>query len=1113
MSSFSSTQQRNGSRLAKVMRSADDSSDADDSQNTTSCHAEVRSHGSFRTRAESSPVRTSFSSSLNQATPARSYFQRTYHATATPQNIPYTSSSSIREDTAELASRALSDVVSIRSRTPPTHHTPPAIDTTQANSDFFFEEPSESSIAIDRNDAEYPDVIEEVSEPVSPESRPSFHKKSPTTSILTDMIKNTPPTEEDEISSDRRHGDGRLGIRVQDTPDAELFQPHERTSLLHSNPIHASQKHQSYTSFCDLESLEREREGNLDKLQRKFASTRDQSIHIAHVLLNPKAWDRRKVWQVIILRPVGYVPAIALGLLLNILDALSYGLILFPLGSVVFEGRKFAKLLSGKTLLTSEVGPDGISMFYISCIVSQLIYSLGGSVFKGGVGSEMIEVVPFFHKMAFTILARVGEDNPKSVLATTVLSYSLSSLLTGAVFYLMGRLKLGSLIGFFPRHILIGCIGGVGWFLVATGLEVSARLEGNLAYNLGTVMKLIQLDTVFLWTIPLVLSVVLLVTKRWVQYPLTDAIYFLSIICIFYFFVAAIPQLNFEDLRSNGWIFEAPEAGVPFYHFYSLYDFGAVDWKALGSTIPAMFALTFFGVLHVPINIPALAMSTDEDNLDLDRELRAHGWSNALSGLCGSIQNYLVYTNTVLFMRSGGDSRIAGVLLAVATFGILVVGPVLIGFIPIMVVGALIFFLGFELMREALVNTWGRVNRLEYLTILIIVVTMGAYDFVVGIFIGIVLACMSFVIQTSQISAIRKVIDGQTASSTVRRHALQRHFLRQVGHQIYVMKLAGYLFFGTIVGVENRIRALLHEDAFASQPIRFIILDLSKVDGVDFSAAEAFPRINRILNIRDVQMLMSGMSLNGSIRKSLYNVGLLREDDGVEVFEDLNSALEFCENDLLKTLYHYGDPASSSESNTTILAIPEPTKAQFPEEIVFNSPRRDHLRQMAATTLREQQNSMPNKNAEQYEQPLQLMLFAFYNFSRKDISFWKRVTPFFTQREYGQGTTLYSRGDPADGFYILQTGILRAEYTLDQGTFSELIVSGTTCGELPFFSDTTRTSTTTADTDCVTWVLNKTKWERMQKEEPGVAQELLKISLKLTSERMDALTKYMLTSG
>jgi len=180
-------------------------------------------------------------------------------------------------------------------------------------------------------------------------------------------------------------------------------------------------------------------------------------------------------------------------------------------------------------------------------------------------------VVPFFHKIAFTILAQVGEDNPTSVVATTILSYSLSSILTGAVFYLMGRCKLGPLIGFFPRHILIGCIGGVGWFLVATGVEVSARLDGNLEYNLATARKLIEPDTIALWMIPLALAITLLVTKRWVKHPLTDAAYFLSIIVIFYFFVAAIPELNLDALRSKGWVFEAPEAGVPFYHFYSLY--------------------------------------------------------------------------------------------------------------------------------------------------------------------------------------------------------------------------------------------------------------------------------------------------------------------------------------------------------------------------------------------------------------------------------------------------------------------------------------------------------------------------------------------------------------
>jgi SulP family sulfate permease len=47
----------------------------------------------------------------------------------------------------------------------------------------------------------------------------------------------------------------------------------------------------------------------------------------------------------------------------------------------------------------------------------------------------------------------------------------------------------------------------------------------------------------------------------------------------------------------------------------------------------------------------------------------------------------------------------------------MVIGPVIIGFIPVMVVGALIFLLGIELLQEALVDTWGKLTRLEYLTV------------------------------------------------------------------------------------------------------------------------------------------------------------------------------------------------------------------------------------------------------------------------------------------------------------------------------------------------------------------------------------------------------------
>ena len=146
-------------------------------------------------------------------------------------------------------------------------------------------------------------------------------------------------------------------------------------------------------------------------------------------------------------------------------------------------------------------------------------------------------------------------------------------------------------------------------------------------------------------------------------------------------------------------------------------EFKLVHWGAVADTIPAMFALTFFGILHVPINVPALAFNVGEDNCNLDRELIAHGISNVLSGMAGSIQNYLVYTNSVLFIRTGGNDRLAGILLAIFTGGILLIGPGIIGYIPVMMVGVLIFVLGFELLLEAIWQPRHMLKPLEYATV------------------------------------------------------------------------------------------------------------------------------------------------------------------------------------------------------------------------------------------------------------------------------------------------------------------------------------------------------------------------------------------------------------
>lgn len=1014
------------------------------------------------------------------------------------------SSHGVREETAQIASWALENGSKpIQELALTDASSSPSSDVRRKSSSSYL---ADASLAR-RGSAGLPDAIQELSEPVTPEDEDGAVDDDAITisqashsSMLADLIRDRgqdlSPRHSITNSIARKSVDGL---------------PSETTPLLApARPSVTGLK----ASAGDIENqLSHARKQN--QLQLLLAAARRRTAKVLHIASHPKSWDRQAIWERGIKEPVGLLPCVFLGLLLNVLDALSYGMILFPLGEQIF----------------ADTGADGISMFYVSCIVSQLVYSCGGSIFKGAVGSEMIEVVPFFHKMTYTIMARTGTSRPEVVLATTITSYAMSSILTGLVFLLLGSFKLGSLVSFFPRHILIGCIGGVGFFLFVTGIEVSARLDGSLTYDLATAQKLFSADTILLWLLPFALAVLLLIIKRARDAPWVVPAFFVSIAAIFYIVVAAVPALNLALMREKGWIFEKVAANVPFYHFYSYYDFSVVDWKALASTIPAMFALTFFGILHVPINVPALAIAAEEDDLNLNRELVAHGLSNALSGCVGSIQNYLVYVNSEMFIHNGGNSRLAGILLAAATFGVLVAGPDMIGYVPIMVVGALIFYLGIALLEEALVDTWGKMNRLEYLTVLAIVLIMGVYDFVGGIFAGIVLACLNFVVQTSRKSAIRATYSGEIVESTVRRHPVQRHFLREVGYQTIVTKLAGYLFFGSIVQVEKQSRALIEEEAFEQQAIRYLIFDLAHVSGIDYSAVEAFTRMERILGRRDVRMIVSGVARESDVGKSLRNVGLWQDDSSVEFFEDLNAALEFCENELLKAFYRQRDalrsgastPAHSAPSQQRSLDIPGKSESSTggmlnPLSASMGSPRQRFLKQAATTTLNQptaQHSLHPPKRWASYKQPLPLILQTFHELTDESEDFWHRALPFFSRVHYPLGTVLFRAGDEPDGFYLIESGFLRASYDLPVGNYNELIVAGTTCGELPFFSETKRTAMVRVESDdgVTAWILTRAEWQRMRKDWPEGSSELQAVALRLTKERVDAVTSYVLTTA
>ncbi|KAF9466835.1 sulfate transporter family-domain-containing protein [Collybia nuda] len=772
------------------------------------------------------------------------------------------------------------------------------------------------------------------------------------------------------------------------------------------------------------------------------------------------------------------IPAVLLGCLLNILDGVSYGMIIFP-GTGVFAG----------------LGPLGVSMFFLSTVIAQLTYTLGGSGFVGANGSMMIEIVPFFHILATTISAYIGEDKPKEVIATTLVAFALSAVLTGLSFLMLGLLKLGVIVGFFPRHILVGCIGGVGVFLIRTGLTVSMRIgEDDLGANWETIeMMFMDSHKLILWSLPMGLAILLrLVTHKW-HHQLIFPLYFIAISLIFYIIVAAA-QVNLWDLRHTGWIFDMGTGKHKgWYELYSYYDFSVISYGALWATLPTQFALLFFNILHPPLNVPALSVSLNTD-VDTNKELVAHGYSNLLSGFAGSVPNYLVYVNTLLFYRVGGASRIAGFLLAVMDVLLLWVGTAPIAYIPVMVVGALIFVLGIDLVKEALWDTRDRTTRMEYITIASIMICMTVWDFVSGVLFGIIISCFFFVVQNSQRTSIRALHSGETAMSTVRRPSSQRAFLREVSKQTTIIRLQGFLFFGTISGVEDTIRGIVQGPSWQDSPLQFLVLDLSLVAGVDMSAAEAFVRIHRILTAKSITLVFCGLDAESPVGQALESVRVL-DSDGVELFATFNDAMEWTENAYLRAWF----TSQKCEATSTALELPGRQDGNDAIGSFTSSPRRSYMHDVGNRTIA--------NDPEHPCEPYNTLVKAFSSYGELDPDLFRPIGQYLEKISFAVGSVLWEQDESPDGVYIVQSGVLRATYQFADYTqcVEESMVPGTVAGELSALSGLPRNATVIVERDATVWRLSMEDLERLETEQPKLAKSLLHLLLKAAKTDHDIL--------
>lgn len=903
--------------------------------------------------------------------------------------------------------------------------------------------------------------------------------------------------------------------------DMENF--NENTCLLKGMPT-------SYDAIPDTRNISCGREA-MEAIDTQWFSLRSRSNHRFSSLSQADNTSRLRHffhshWKDVghvLLEPVRTLPAVILGLFLNILDGVSYGMITFPTSLPIF----------------STFGGDGVSMFFVTCVVSQLVYTLGGSIFKGGNGSMMIEVVPFYHIIVKDIMRVVGEDDPSSLIATTMVAFALSSIFTGLVFWLLGVFHLGVFISYFPRHILVGCIGGVGVFLIETGIAVTAGLESEsgIKYNWETVQHLTSsTETAFKWILPLIQAVLLNVISSRCHSPLLIPMYFLVVLALFYVISLGILRLDMTTLWDRGWVFDIQEAAnAPFYRYLTYFDITQTNWTALWATLQTQMALVFFGILHVPLNVPALGVTIGEDNVDLDTELRVHGISNVSAGFLGTVPNYLCYVNSVMFYRVGGGSRLSGIMLAAGTAIVLLIGPGPIGYLPIMVVGALIFVLGIDLVREALWDTWSRVNRLEYITILIIVVASTLTDFVIGCLVGLALACFFFVMQTSRRNAVRTVLSGATARSTVRRQLAQRRFLDDVAKQTRILKLQGSLFFGTINSIESLVRKMFDLAEWHKNPISFLVMDFGLVQSVDFSAVEAMLRIHRMLKTRDVHLVFCGLSLNGDVAISLQKAELWADKvNGLDVFASLNEALEWTENEYIRGLYMSTMSTAASALRPTTTA--EQSAFRFTylkrkptityDNVDKDPPRYEQLQEAVrrvAQSTRESSAVIPGKtnenNASQQGTTaaptslLSITLGPYMDHSQESEHLFQLIGKELKEMMIPKDTLLWDWNEQPDALYFIESGILKARYVFPQDDYeiSEAMLAGTIAGELTFLAQQPRDTMVKTEVDTKVWRLDGESVKNIVHEDTHAYAMLVQLLLRITTDEQNCLRSYLVS--
>jgi sulfate permease, SulP family len=437
-------------------------------------------------------------------------------------------------------------------------------------------------------------------------------------------------------------------------------------------------------------------------------------------------------------------------------------------------------------------------------------------------------------------------------------------ILAGVFQILLGVFRLGEYIRLVPYPVISGFMSGIGVIIII--LQISPTL-GHSA-PAGTLDALFYTPTAVLDTnvVALILTILTLgIAMKWpaaLGKYVPGALAALIIGTVLSLFVSGAPILG--DIPS----------GLPQFH---MPEFSSISFFIIAE---AAFVLALLG------SIDSLLTSLVADNMsrsrhDSNRELIGQGIGNMFAGFFGGAPGAGATMRTVVNIRTGGRTRISGMLHAVLLLAVVLGLGKYASFIPNAVLAGILIKVGLDIIDWNYLKNAHRGPRWDLVLMIIVVGLTVFVDLITAVAVGVILASIAFVKQVAkdQMERLRDI-------HSVRHDATPREIeiLDKLGDKVTVFDFSGPMSFGAAADLGHHARSQLEGGALA------IILDFARVPFLDVSSALAVETVAG--DAKQTGRTVFLCDMNEQVEATLSALEADKHLDPSHHFTSLESALE-----------------------------------------------------------------------------------------------------------------------------------------------------------------------------------------------------------------------------